>query len=93
LVHRLPLFLSLTGATEGEALKPEHLLALITGNETQPGLFAKGRGKKLLFFSQINNPETLKQGQEIAAILPPQFRGSLSGIFTGNTLEDKVEEL
>ena len=52
IVHRLPLFLELSGASAGEPFGPEHIAAIITGNEKQPGLFAKARGKKFLYFNQ-----------------------------------------
>jgi probable selenium-dependent hydroxylase accessory protein YqeC len=82
LVHRLPLFLSLTGAAMGEPLKPKHFLPLITGSKIQPGLFAKARGKKLLFFN--GDDEVARQAQEIVSLLPAEFRDSLSGIITRN---------
>jgi hypothetical protein len=49
LAFRLDLFLNLTGAAEGELLAPEHIVRIITGGKL-PGLFAKARGKKYLFF-------------------------------------------
>jgi len=90
LTHRLPLFLGLTGAVLGEPLKSEHILAIITGSKTQPGLFAKAKGKKLLFFNQVNDNDTVKQGQEIAGLLPAQFRENLSGIIAGSVHDNFV---
>ena len=90
LIHRLPLFLSLTGAAAGETIKPEHMIALITGGAGRNGggptggLFAKARGKKVLFFSQVEDDEALKRASEIAGLLPPVFRGGLCGVVAGS---------
>ena len=89
LVHRLPLFLSLTGAAEGEALKSDHLLRLIT-NETA-GLFAKARGEKLLFFNQAEDATALKQACELVENLPDEFRRGLSAVIAGSVREDRIE--
>ena len=82
LVHRLPLFLELTGAAEGELITPEHFVSIITGSKTQPGLFAKARGKKVLFFSGADRNEAVKQAQEIENLLPAKFKTSLNKIIT-----------
>jgi probable selenium-dependent hydroxylase accessory protein YqeC len=99
LIHRLPLFLSLTGAAARETLKPEHIAALITGGagrggeDPPPGLFAKARGKKLLFFNQIDDDETLRQAREIVSLLPAAFRGGLSGVIAGSVRKARCEEI
>ena len=86
LIHRLPLFLSLTGAAAGVTLKPEHIIALITRGEDKSessspgGLFARARGKKLLFFNQVEDDEALRQAWEIAALLAPNdFHAVIAG--------------
>ena len=92
LAHRLPLFLELTGAAAGERLTQKHILSIITGGKTQPGLFAKARGKKLLFFryadsyfdNHVDGGQAVKQAREIVEALPVEFRESLSGIICGN---------
>jgi len=93
LVHRLPLFLELTGAVEGESITPEHFVSIITGNKTQPGLFAKARGKKLLYFSDADSNDAVRQGQEIENLLPAEFRDGLNGIITGCVLSDYLSAL
>ena len=96
LIHRLPLFLSLTGAAVGEIIKPEHITALITGGaggDEVPGLFAKARGKKLLFFNQVEDDGDLNQASEIADLLPTAFRESLSGIIAGSVRLNRVSKL
>ena len=90
LIHRLPLFLSLTGAAAGETLKPEHITAVITGDAGKgkksvlDGIFARAQGMKLLFFNQVEDDGALRQAREIAGLMPPAFRGGLSGIIAGS---------
>ena len=90
LIHRLPIFLALTGAAPGEILKPEHILALITGRAAPaiPGLFAKARGKKILFFNQIEDDAAFQQALEIAGLLPLGLRNDLGGIIAGSVRQD-----
>ena len=93
LIHRLPLFLSLTGASVGETLKPEHIAALITGcagKEEVPGLFTKARGKRILFFNQIEDDGALRQAREVTGLLPASFRESLGGILAGSARLNEV---
>jgi probable selenium-dependent hydroxylase accessory protein YqeC len=93
LIHRLPLFLSLTGAAAGETLKSGHITALITGGSGGDGLFTKARGEKVLFFNQIEDGEASKQAREIANLLPLEFRGGLSGIIAGSVKLNKIISL
>jgi len=109
IIHRLPLFLALTAAEARETLKPEHILALITGKvitdraqsydssgagaSPLSGLFAKAHGKKLLFFNQIEDNKALEQARDLAGLLPPAFRAGISGIIAGSVKEDWVAEL
>jgi len=97
IVHRLPVFLALTGAAEGEILKNEPIIRLITGREAEPapipGLFAKARGKKLLFFNQVEDDTALMQARELAGLLPPQFREELCGIIAGSVRDNLITEL
>lgn len=50
LVHRFPLFTQITGARPGDRLTIAHMTRLI---ESDDGLFAKAKGQKVLFFSQV----------------------------------------
>ena len=99
LVHRLPLFLELSGAAPVESLKPEHIVRLISGGTAGsgasplPGLFAKARGKKLLFLNQVEDDDTLTQARKLAGLLPPRFREELCGIIAGSVKENKVTVL
>jgi probable selenium-dependent hydroxylase accessory protein YqeC len=90
IIHRLPLFLSLSGAAAGETIKPEHITAVITGGAGGGGLFAKAQGKKALFFNQVEDDEALKQAQEITELLPPDFRTGLCAIIAGSVRLNNV---
>jgi len=94
LIHRLPLFLTLTGAVSGEPITSGHILRVITcgvaaDEASPPGLFAKAKGKKLLFFSQAEDDAALKQARGMAAALPVEFRSGLSGIIAGSVRKDE----
>ena len=99
LVHRLPIFLALTGAKQGERLKPEHLIRLITGGSAVnggpflPGLFAKAQGKKILFFNQAEDDAAIGQAHELADHLPSEFRGDISGIIAGSVRRNSLVPL
>jgi len=94
LIHRLPLFLALTGAARGEKLQPEHIERLITGRtETGPGLFTKARGKKVLFFNQIEDNKSLEQARIVARHLPMEFRSGLNRIAAGSVRENWITGL
>jgi probable selenium-dependent hydroxylase accessory protein YqeC len=126
LVHRLPLFTALSGAAEGEILRPEHLVRTITGlsasreirsfaaekdgQETASGpgaaklrtvnggadrgrgLFAEARGKRILFFNQIDDGD-LRQAEALAALLPREFLPELRWIIAGSVMKDRVTVL
>lgn len=62
LVHRFPLFTQITGAHSGERLAIGHMVRLI---ESDSGLFAKARGQRVLFFSQIYDSAAAQTAQAI----------------------------
>jgi probable selenium-dependent hydroxylase accessory protein YqeC len=99
IIHRLPLFIALTGAVPGGTIKLEHILRLITGRVAEAGkpdpsgLFAKARGKKVLFFNQIEGDNALKQARELTEALPTEFCGSLSGIIAGSARLDILYDM
>jgi probable selenium-dependent hydroxylase accessory protein YqeC len=93
IIHRLPLFLSLTGAHEGGAIELKHFVPLITGTDRACGLFTRARGKKILFFNQTEDDETLASAKNLLAMLPQDFRGGLSGIIAGSVHNNSVTAL
>jgi probable selenium-dependent hydroxylase accessory protein YqeC len=90
IIHRLPLFLSLTGAHEGDTLEPRHFVRLITGTDVQRGLFSCARGKKILFFNQVEDDIMIANAKKIAAMLPSDFTAGLDGIIAGSVHNNSV---
>jgi len=90
IVHRLPLFLSLTESREGEPLKPAHFARLITGNNGREGLFKGAMGDKVLFFNQIEDESALSRAREIVKMLPESFVSGLSLIAAGSVRKNNV---
>lgn len=99
IAHRLPLFRTLTGADEGEALGLDHFAALISGNtknaehSTVRSLFTAARGKKLLFFNQIEDEAAFSGAYRLVLSLPPEFRFGLHKIIAGSVQRDTVREI
>ena len=105
IVHRMELFISLTGASAGKPLAMEHLVSLIAGRTAKagttaphgrtspPGLFDKACGRKLLFFNQIENDESLAMARELACLLPAETRTGLCAIIAGSVRENILEVL
>jgi probable selenium-dependent hydroxylase accessory protein YqeC len=87
-IHRLPLFTALSGAAEGEPLKPEHLVRVITGTGGR-GLFAEARGERILFFNQIDDGG-LGQAEALASLLPREFLAGLRWIIAGSVMKDRA---
>lgn len=80
-VHRWPIFKELSGLREGEVLRADHLAAVISGSR---GLFAHARGRKILFFSQIEDAVALDQAASIVDALPPETLADLDCIAAGS---------
>jgi probable selenium-dependent hydroxylase accessory protein YqeC len=103
IIFRLPQFLRLSGAKEGDTLSPAHLAGVITGRAGRPGggngngggrgLFSAAQGEKLLFFNQADDEARLDQARSAAALLPGDFRTGLAGIIAGSVERDGVEVL
>jgi probable selenium-dependent hydroxylase accessory protein YqeC len=90
LVHRLPLFTALTGAAEGDIILPEHYVSVISGGTVggARSLFSVARGKKILFFNQIEDGRGMENARRITAMLPPDFLSGLSAVIAGSLLFD-----
>lgn len=103
IIFRLPQFKRLSGAKEGDTLEPAHLAAVIRGPAGTPdsgernpgvrGLFYAARGRKLLFFNQVEDEARREQARKILACLPEQFLSGLAGILAGSVMRDRVEVL
>jgi probable selenium-dependent hydroxylase accessory protein YqeC len=90
IVHRLPLFRTLTGAAMGETLKPEHLVKVITGGGMGKSLFTAAAGRKILFFSQIEDKASTRRAEKLISLLPADFRRELHVIIAGSVKQDRV---
>ncbi len=73
-VHRLSLFLAISGAREGEVLHPRHLASAIAHPK---GLLAKARGRIALVFNQVESPEAEATARNIFDLLPASCRKRL----------------
>jgi probable selenium-dependent hydroxylase accessory protein YqeC len=93
IVHRLPLFSLLSGAKEGEIIKPEHLVRVITGTPNARGLFAAAQGRKILFLNQVEDDKTLRLTRELVSLLGEDFRADLAGIIAGSVRQDTVRRI
>jgi probable selenium-dependent hydroxylase accessory protein YqeC len=85
IIHRLPLFCALAGLKPGEIIGPAHLAAVI-----EHGLFTKAKGRKLLFFNQIEDESALAKTREIIRLLPAAFCSALSGIIAGSVHQNRL---
>jgi probable selenium-dependent hydroxylase accessory protein YqeC len=102
LIHRLPLFTALSGAAEGETLRPEHLVRIITGRPASrktgggeaagKGLFARARGERILFFNQIDDGN-LRQAEALAVLLLRESPPGLRWIIAGSAARDHAAVL
>jgi probable selenium-dependent hydroxylase accessory protein YqeC len=98
IIHRLPLFCVLSGAKAGDILTFDHLVRVITGVSRDglsvgKGLFASGRGKKILFLNQIEDEAGLEQAQKLILLLSENFRTGLAGIIAGSVQHDSIFSL
>jgi probable selenium-dependent hydroxylase accessory protein YqeC len=95
-VHRLPLFTALTGAEKGDILTAAHAAAAITGVRDgirRRGLFAEARGKRVLFFNQVETGDALRQAREVAALVSAAPETSLDTVIAGSVKRNAVSVL
>jgi probable selenium-dependent hydroxylase accessory protein YqeC len=92
IVHRLPLFSRLTGAQQSDILTPAHIAAAITGaRDGSRGLFACARGRRILFFNQVEDDTALRHAQEITGLLPAET--SLEAVIAGSVKHNEISVL
>jgi probable selenium-dependent hydroxylase accessory protein YqeC len=84
--HRLPLFLDITGACAGDALRPELLANAIAH---PGGLLGKSKGRVALFFNQVENPLGEAFARKTVALLPRSCRERLDMIIAGSAHNDR----
>jgi probable selenium-dependent hydroxylase accessory protein YqeC len=92
IVHRLPLFCALSGAAPGEIIRPGHLANVITaagGARPARGLFAASRGRRILFFSQIEDPDAAEKARELSMLLCA--RGFRETVIAGSVFRNTAE--
>jgi probable selenium-dependent hydroxylase accessory protein YqeC len=108
-IHRLPLFTALSGASEGDSIKLEHYVPVISGftidgidmdsppEQADAGrahsLFRIAKGKKILFFNQVEDRQQFENARRLVAMLPPGFRKELFAVIAGSIREQQVEQL
>ncbi|MDR3170343.1 MAG: putative selenium-dependent hydroxylase accessory protein YqeC [Treponema sp.] len=92
IIHRLPLFSTLTGLGEGEVLSLGALVPVLTGGNSAlgKGLFSAAQGKRVLFFNQIEDEKALDQARELLSLLPRSFLETLSMVIAGSVRQERA---
>lgn len=67
LVHRLDIFLDLTGAVAGRPVALNHLKSVVTHHR---GLFGRARGERLLFVNKVESSEQRALAQSLGQLCP-----------------------
>ncbi|MFY1069268.1 selenium cofactor biosynthesis protein YqeC [Enterococcus sp. AD013-P3] len=83
-VHRLPLFLKLTGAEVGDALQITHLQRMI---EHPQGILRQAAGTIHLFFNQGETVEDFRDAAAIFEGLSPEIKTRLQTVIVGSALK------
>lgn len=79
--HRPEQFARLTGVMPGQRVTPDAIAAMIAHSQ---GLFAKARGRRVLFLNQADTPGEMDSALAFARLLPAAFRAGLSRIVCGS---------
>lgn len=66
-VHRLPIFLEMTGMEEGAILTEKNMALIISSSL---GLWQKSQGQRILCLNQVETEAQLVQAKKIVALLP-----------------------
>ena len=74
----------------GKALRAEHVASAISGPR---GMFAKAKGRLVLFFSQVEDAAALKQAREVLQALPETFLQRLERAAAGSALRGRATRL
>lgn len=76
-IHRLPLFLRLTGGKKGDVINRQHFIDIINQQE---GLFRNAKGKSVLYISQADNEAARLQAEGMI----PAIREDIDKIIIGS---------
>ena len=80
-VHRSKIFCEITGAKEGDNVKLEHLLRLIT----HPlGLFKGSLGERILYINKVEEPTHLTLAERLVKEINPKNKKLLNKVFIGS---------
>ena len=93
IIFRLPEFCALCGAQPGDTLTPEHLAAVIGGNEGCRSLFSAGRGSQILFLNCREMPAEPYLSGEIINLLNENFKRTLHTIASINIQQNNMYPL
>ncbi len=84
-VHRSKIFCKITGAQEGDIVKLEHLLKLIT----HPlGLFKGAQGEKILYINKVEEPTHLTLAEQLVKEINSKNKKLLNSAFIGSLKND-----
>lgn len=90
-VHRLPMFLALTGLHQGDIITMQALADMVAAPQ---GMFAKAVGKQIVLLNQINTPAQQPSAEQFLNVVgsrwPKQARRFLFGSVQGQTFTEYV---
>jgi hypothetical protein len=95
----LPLFCALSGVQPGQPLKAKHIAAAICGYRSRgtaapaKSLFSAAKGKKVLFFNQIEDKAAAAHVHKVVALLPPAFCSGLDHIIAGSVQRNSIRHI
>lgn len=88
-IHRSEAFCNISGARQGEAILPLHLLNMIVHPQ---GLFKNARGEKILFINKADDAGYLNKGRRLAEALWKHNSEFLGKIIIGSLHSDGAME-
>jgi hypothetical protein len=56
-------------------------------------MFSISKGKKILFFNQVEDENQLEKARRLTAMLPSEFRAGLQAVIAGSIRENRMELL
>lgn len=89
-VHRVEEFCNMTGASKGDVLTPKHLARVIVHPD---GMYKGSLGRKILFFNQVENEQTLNLAKEVLKYIPKEEKASFDQVIAASMHEQKYMKL